>query len=214
MRANSMIPALEETYWKRGITRIAGVDEAGRGPLAGPVVAAAVVFPIGTRIEGINDSKRLTEKKRDELFDIIKKNASGVGIAVVDHLTIDRINILQASILAMKQAIAQLSPSPDLILADGNSFHEESIRYENLVDGDARCFSIAAASVLAKVTRDRLMVEYDKQFPAYNFAAHKGYCTREHLEAIKQFGFCEIHRKSFRPLELFQLSFEFNGQES
>jgi len=205
---------IERTYWNQGITNIAGVDEAGRGPLAGPVVAAAVVFPAGLLIEGINDSKKLTEKKREELFDVISSSAVTVGIGIVDHTTIDRMNILQASILAMKQAINGLQVKPGLVLADGNSFHDELVRYENLIDGDARCFSIAAASVVAKVTRDRIMVEYDKQYPEYHFAAHKGYYTREHREAIKKFGFCDIHRRSFRPLDLFQLSLEFEELDS
>lgn len=204
--------SVERKYWNQGITHIAGVDEAGRGPLAGPVVAAAVMFPSGVWIEGVDDSKKISVKKREELFDEIYNRAVSVGVGIVDHTTIDKINILQASILAMRYAIGQLTVRPALVLADGNSFHDDALRYENLIDGDARCFSIAAASVVAKVTRDRIMVEYDRQYPQYHFASHKGYYTREHRAAILEHGFCEIHRRSFRPLDLFQLSLEFEEE--
>lgn len=201
---------IERRYWAQGLTRIAGVDEAGRGPLAGPVVAAAVLFPAGHTIEGVDDSKKLSGKKREELFPLIESQALSVGVGVVDHGTIDKLNILQASVLAMRNAIERLSPSPELVLADGNSFHHESLRFENVIDGDALCFSIAAASIIAKVTRDRLMDEYDRLYPQYGFARHKGYATREHIEVIKQIGFCEIHRKTFRLEHLDQIELEFN----
>ena len=204
---------VEQTYWNQGLTRIAGVDEAGRGPLAGPVVAAAVIFPMNHRIEGVDDSKKLSQKKREELVDIIGREALSVGIGVVDHTTIDKVNILQASILAMKEAVGRLTTMPELILADGNSFRHESLRFENIIDGDALCFSIAAASIVAKVTRDRLMTEYDRRYPEYGFGKHKGYCTKEHVEAIRQFGYCEIHRKTFRLTDLDQLKLEFAAME-
>jgi ribonuclease HII len=200
------LPALEieRFFWERGMINIAGVDEAGRGPLAGPVVAAAVVFPMDQWIEDVDDSKKLTEGKREELFDEIYSKALGVAVSVVDHRTIDRINILQASVLAMQQAVETVSVKPDIVLADGVSFRHGSLRYENIIDGDAKCFSIAAASIVAKVTRDRLMMKYDEEFPMYGFARHKGYATKEHLEAIRALGMCEIHRRSFKPAVLRQ----------
>ncbi|MBI4418656.1 MAG: ribonuclease HII [Ignavibacteriales bacterium] len=201
---------MEQQYWSQGLTRIAGVDEAGRGPLAGPVVAAAVLFPVGHSIEGVDDSKKLTPKKREELLALIERDAVSIGIGVVDHETIDKVNILQASILAMRLAVEKLLPAPEFVLADGNSFQHDVIRFQNLIDGDARCFSIAAASIVAKVTRDRFMDEYDKLYPQYGFARHKGYCTREHVDVIKQIGFCEIHRKSFKLANLDQLELELN----
>jgi len=200
---------VEQTYWNQGFTKIAGVDEAGRGPLAGPVVAAAVMFPMHHRIDGVDDSKKLSQKKREELMGMIGREAVSVGISVVDHTTIDKVNILQASTLAMQTAIGKLSTVPELVLADGNSFHHESLRFENIIDGDALCFCIASASIVAKVTRDRLMLEYDQRYPEYGFARHKGYCTREHVEAIKQHGYCDIHRKTFRLANLDQLDLEF-----
>lgn len=201
---------IEQTYWSQGFTRIAGVDEAGRGPLAGPVVAAAVVFPMRHIIEGVDDSKRLTGKKREELLAGIERDALSIGIGIVDHQTIDKLNILQATTLAMQTALGNLSVQPELALVDGNSFRHPTLRFENIVDGDALCFSIAAASIVAKVTRDRLMMDWDRRFPQYGFARHKGYCTREHVEAIKQFGFCDIHRKSFRLADLDQLELVFD----
>ena len=196
---NLPILEVERFFWERGMVHVVGVDEAGRGPLAGPVVAAAVVFPVEQWIEDVDDSKKLTEARREELFDEIYGKAIGVAVSVVDHRTIDRINILQASILAMKQAVETISVKPDIVLADGDSFRHESLRFENIIDGDAKCFSIAAASIVAKVTRDRLMVQYDGQYPLYGFAKHKGYATKEHLEAIKTYGMCDIHRRSFKP---------------
>ena len=204
---------VEQTYWSQGFTRIAGVDEAGRGPLAGPVVAAAVIFPMGRMIEGIDDSKKLGRKKREKLYADIEREALCVGTGVVDHQTIDKLNILQATNLAMQIALGNLSVQPELALVDGNSFRHTSLRFENIIDGDALCFSIAAASIVAKVTRDRLMAELDQQFPQYGFAHHKGYCTREHVEAIKQFGYCDIHRKTFRLGDLDQLEFVFDVVE-
>ena len=189
---------IEQSIWSLGVDILAGVDEAGRGPLAGPVVAAAVTFPKGCFLEGVDDSKKLTEKKREELFEQIQFHATSVGVGIVSHEIIDRINILQATILAMRKALEQLPSPPQFVIADGNSFKHETFGFENIVDGDARSFTIAAASIVAKVTRDRLMREYHVQYPVYGFAKHKGYGTKEHLTAIKQHGLCEIHRKSFR----------------
>lgn len=188
----------ERKYWSEGVEIIAGVDEAGRGPLAGPVVAAAVVFPREVYFEGVDDSKKLSPHRREQLFPLIHERALGVGIGVVSHEEIDRINIYQASILAMKKALDQLSMVPSLVLADGNSFRHETLRFENIIKGDARSFTIAAASIIAKVTRDGFMREYDRLFPGYGFAKHKGYGTRQHIEAIRRNGLCEIHRRSFK----------------
>ncbi len=187
----------EERYWAKGMVHIAGVDEAGRGPLAGPVVAAAVIFPRGVLIGGVNDSKKLTEKKRDLLFDDIRSAAVAVGVGVVDHAEIDRINILQASMLAMRIAIANLNVAPEQLLVDGNFFRHAQYPVLNIVKGDARSHSIAAASIIAKVTRDRMMCELDAIYPEYNFARHKGYGTSAHIAAIREHGQCPIHRRSF-----------------
>jgi ribonuclease HII len=188
---------IELSLWAKGIRTIAGIDEAGRGPLAGPVVAAAVVFPSGTIIKGVEDSKKLTEKKREELFPMIKDQALSVGIGIVSHEVIDRINILQATILAMHKAIDELTVKPDFVIVDGNSFRHDTYSFQNIIDGDEKSFTIAAASIIAKVTRDRLMAEYSVRFPLYGFARHKGYGTKQHLDAIRQHGLCEIHRRSF-----------------
>jgi ribonuclease HII len=188
---------VELSLWGRGIRTIAGIDEAGRGPLAGPVVAAAVVFPEGTLIHGVEDSKKLTEKKREELFPRIREQALSVGIGIVSHEIIDRINILQATILAMHKAVDELNVKPDFLIVDGNSFRHETYQYQNIIDGDAKCFTIAAASIIAKVTRDKLMREYHTKYPLYGFAQNKGYGTRQHLEAIRRYGVCDIHRRSF-----------------
>ncbi|MBM4159569.1 MAG: ribonuclease HII [Ignavibacteria bacterium] len=187
----------EQEYWDQGIDLIAGVDEAGRGPLAGPVVAAAVVFPRGKLIEGVDDSKRLSAKKREVLFHTIYEQALGVGVGIVSHEVIDSINIFQASILAMRKAIERLRLEPQIILADGNSFTHDRLRYVNIVHGDSRSFTIAAASIIAKVTRDDLMREFHELFPVYGFDRHKGYGTKRHFHAIQQHGLCEIHRRSF-----------------
>ncbi len=188
---------IELSLWKNGIKTVAGIDEAGRGPLAGPVVAAAVVFPTGTSIKGVEDSKKLTEKRREELFPLIKRQALSVGVGIVSHDVIDRVNILQATILAMRKAIDDLTVRPEFVIVDGKSFRYDFLPYQNIVDGDEKSFTIAAASIIAKVTRDRLMREYHIQYPLYGFAQHKGYGTRQHLEAIRRYGLCSIHRRSF-----------------
>ena len=188
---------IELSLWAKGIRTVAGIDEAGRGPLAGPVVAAAVVFPSGTIIKGVEDSKKLSEKRREQLFPLIKEQSLSVGVGIVSHEVIDRVNILQATILAMHKAIDDLSLKPEFVIVDGNSFRHDLIPFQNIVDGDEKSFTIAAASIIAKVTRDRLMREYHEQYPLYGFALHKGYGTKQHLEAIKRYGLCDIHRRSF-----------------
>jgi len=187
----------ESAAWRRGITRLAGVDEAGRGPLAGPVVAAAVVLPPGARIAGVDDSKRLPPQERRRLFEVIRERAVGVGVAVVDHVTIDRINILEATRLAMGRALAALDVEPELVLTDFVAVPGLSCPQRNLVDGDRRSASVAAASIVAKVTRDRIMEEADREFPLYGFGRHKGYATPEHREALERHGPCPLHRRTF-----------------
>ena len=183
--------------WRAGLSRVAGLDEAGRGPLAGPVVAAAVVVTPEHRIRHVCDSKLLTAERREELFVTIHERALAVGVAIVDHATIDRVNILQATRLAMLDALRRLPVAPDLILTDFVALPDVPCPQRNLVDGDARCASVAAASIVAKVTRDRIMLELDTQFPEYGFAQHKGYGTPEHLAALDRHGPCPIHRRTF-----------------
>jgi len=192
----------EQKYWNNGIQYIAGVDEAGRGPLAGPVVASAVIFAPDVLIEGVNDSKKLTEKKRETLFHLIHEKALAVGIGIVGHEVIDRINILQASFLAMNKAIELLKIKPQQLLVDGNFFRHERFPVENIIKGDALSHSIAAASIIAKVTRDSLMKDLHDQYPEYDFAKHKGYGTKAHIEAIRKHGYSPIHRRSFHVNQL------------
>lgn len=187
----------ESAAWRRGVSRLAGVDEAGRGPLAGPVVAAAVVLAPGERIRGVDDSKRLDPLERTRLFEIIHARALGVGVAVVDHLTIDRINILQATRLAMARALGALALEPELVLTDFVEVPGLRCPQRNLVEGDRRSASVAAASIVAKVTRDRIMEEADREFPLYGFVRHKGYATPEHREALERHGPCPLHRRTF-----------------
>jgi len=191
----------DKLYFDKGLRFVSGIDEAGRGPLAGPVVAAAVILSDNTIIEEVNDSKKLTPKKRELLFEIIKTKALSYGIGIVDSITIDKINILQATFLAMKQALDQLTVKPEIVLVDGNhKIPGLEIKQEAIVSGDAKSQSIACASILAKVTRDKIMDEYAKQYPQYLFEKHKGYGTKTHIEAIRKFGACPIHRKTFAPL--------------
>lgn len=188
----------EKAAVNSGFSCICGVDEAGRGPLAGPVCAAAVILPAGAAIEGLDDSKKLTEKKRERLYDIIKQTAVAYSVAYGTLEEIETVNILEATYLAMNRAIDGLTVKPDFALIDGNRVPRGiKIPCETIVKGDSKSMSVAAASVLAKVTRDRLMLEYDKKYPEYNFKKHKGYGTKEHTELIKQYGPCEIHRLSF-----------------
>ncbi len=176
---------------------ICGIDEAGRGPLAGPVVAAAVILPKDARILYVNDSKKLSEEKREELYDIIMKEALSVGVGIVSPETIDDINILQATYQAMREAVSQLNPVPDLLLNDAVTIPGLSQKQIPIIKGDAKSLSIAAASIIAKVTRDRLMYEYDKLYPEYGFAGHKGYGSKQHTDAIREHGPCPIHRNTF-----------------
>jgi ribonuclease HII len=188
----------EERAMRRGYCRVAGIDEAGRGALAGPVVAAAVILPPGLAIPGVTDSKLLSPLRRDELFDIIMARALAVGVGFGDHLLVDRINILQATLEAMKHAVRQLSPPPDYLLIDGISNVPLAIHQQTIKKGDSASLSIAAASIIAKVSRDRLMNGYESEFPGYGFAGHKGYGCASHMESIARLGPCPIHRKTFR----------------
>lgn len=188
---------IEESYFNQGIQMICGVDEAGRGPLAGPVCAAAVILPPHAQIESLNDSKKLTDKRRRELFPIIKEQAIAYGIGFASHEEIDQINILQATYLAMERALAQLSVKPEVALIDGNRAKDFGIPVETVVKGDSLSASIAAASILAKVSRDDLMMEAAECYPEYQFEVHKGYGTKAHYAALTQHGPSPIHRMSF-----------------
>ena len=187
----------EHLLWQENIQKIAGIDEAGRGPLAGPVAAAAVIFEPYVIIEGVRDSKKLSAKKREVLFDEIVKTALAYGIGLVDEKEIDRINIRQATFKAMRMAIGSLGVNPEYLLIDGEELPDKLYPQEALIKGDDRSFTIAAASILAKVTRDRMMRDYHEQYPQYLFAQHKGYGTAAHRELILKHGPCPIHRRSF-----------------
>ena len=187
----------EERLYSEGYTSICGCDEAGRGPLCGPVVAAAVILPMGIEIEGLNDSKKLTEKKREKLFDIIKEKAIAYAIAEATPEEIDEINILNASMLAMRRAVEALPIKADFALIDGNCSRGFEIPTETVVSGDAKSCSIAAASILAKVTRDRGCIDLDREYPMYGIAKHKGYPTKDHMNAVREHGPSPIHRKTF-----------------
>ena len=188
---------IEQSWFDRGVEMICGVDEAGRGPLAGPVCAAAVILPRNLEIPGLDDSKKLSDKRRRELFPIIKEKAIAYGIAFANHTEIDEINILQATYLAMERAINQLQVNPQLALIDGNRAKDFGIPAETVVHGDSRSASIAAASILAKVTRDDYMLQMNEQYPGYGFDIHKGYGTRAHYAALTEKGPSEIHRMTF-----------------
>lgn len=199
---------LERAARKLGAGLIAGLDEVGRGPMFGPVMAAAVILPAGCRLEGLNDSKKLTERKRNELDAEIREHAVAWAIAAVDVETIDRINIRKASLLAMRTAVEQLMPAPDYLLIDGLDTIDWPCPQQAVVQGDATSFSIAAASVLAKVHRDRLLIELDAVYPGYGLARHKGYCSREHLDALARLGPTPLHRKSYQPVAQRMLEFD------
>ena len=188
---------IEQEYFDKGIQLICGVDEAGRGPLAGPVCAAAVILPPNAEIPGLNDSKKLSDKKRRELYPIIKEQAIAYGIAFADHHEVDEINILQATYLAMERAINQLNVKPELALIDGNRAKDFGIPAQTVVHGDSLSASIAAASVLAKVTRDNFMLEMAEAYPGYDFEIHKGYGTKAHYAALTKLGPSAIHRMTF-----------------
>ena len=187
----------EDKEYEKGYTSVCGVDEAGRGPLAGPVCAAAVILPKGKCIEGVNDSKKLSEKKREALFEVIKTEALSYSIAFATVEEIEEMNILNATMLAMKRAVEGLPQKADFAMIDGNRLPELSIDREFIVKGDAKSMSIACASILAKVSRDRLLYEYAKEYPQYHFDKHKGYGTKLHVEALREFGPCPYHRMSF-----------------
>ncbi len=190
--------AIEKSLFSKGLKMVAGVDEAGRGPLAGPVVSAAVILPESFCENGVDDSKILTPAKRDRLYDQIYAASRAVGIGIIDSIEIDRINILQASLLSMAVAVKNLSPHPDYLLIDGKFTIPFNVPQRAVVKGDSLSISIAAASIVAKVTRDRLMEQYDTLYPEFGFAKHKGYPTKAHRAAIKEFGSCPIHRQSFK----------------
>ena len=189
--------SFEKELISEGYGVVCGIDEAGRGPLAGPVCAAAVILPTDMEIEGLNDSKKLTEKKREALFDVVKEKALAYSIVMVDEKVIDEINILQATLLAMRRAVETLEIKPDAALIDGNQKPGLGIEERTVVKGDAKSMSIAAASILAKVSRDRFMLELDEKYPQYQFAKHKGYGTKLHYECIEQFGISPVHRLTF-----------------
>lgn len=190
----------ETGYHRQGCRLVAGVDEAGRGPLAGPVVVGAVILPPGCRLTGLDDSKKLTAEQREELYDKIKATAVAVSHAVIAVEDIDRINIYQATVKGMYTAVAALDPAPDAVLVDAVPLRALTVPHQAIIEGDALSASIAAASVIAKVERDRLMCALDQEFPGYGFARHKGYATPEHLAALRRLGPCAIHRRSFAPV--------------
>ncbi len=188
---------IEEGLYTKGYKLICGVDEAGRGPLCGPVVAAAVILKPDDMIEGVNDSKKLSEKKREAVYEEIMKKALAVGVGIKDVSVIEEVNILNATKLAMKEAISNLKVRPEYVLIDGNQMIDIDIEGETVVHGDAKSESIAAASIIAKVTRDRMLINWDKDYPEYGFAKHKGYGTKAHIEAIQKYGLTPLHRPSF-----------------
>ncbi len=190
----------ERELINKGITLIAGVDEVGRGPLVGPVVTAAVILPVNYKLDGLTDSKRLTEKKRDKFYDIIMQDAVSVSIGMKDHNVIDEVNIYEATKLAMMEAINNLSVKPEHVLIDAMPL-EFDIPHTSIIKGDAKSLSIAAASVIAKVTRDRMMYELDKKYPMYNYKKNKGYPTKEHVEAINKYGIIDGYRKTYGPVK-------------
>ena len=188
----------ENKIYANKVEYICGIDEAGRGPLAGPVVVGAVILPKDSFIEGINDSKKISEKKREKLYDIITSEAISYSVGIISQNTIDEINILNATKLGVKKALEELKVKPDTILIDAlKGMDTLGIPYMSIIKGDAKCYSIAAASIIAKVTRDRLMRQWDEVYPDYGFSKHKGYGTKEHIDNIKKFGPCLLHRKSF-----------------
>ena len=189
---------IDKEFFDKGVKYIAGIDEAGRGPLAGPVVVASVILPQDSMIEGINDSKKVSEAKREKLYDLIINEAISYGIGIIYQDEIDEINILQATKKGLTEAIKQMEIKPNIIMVDALSGIDTlGIPYKSIIKGDAKCYSIAAASIIAKVTRDRIMREWDNVYPEYGFGSHKGYGTAKHIAAIKEFGPCSIHRKTF-----------------
>ena len=192
------IKKIDQSVYDEGYEYVCGIDEAGRGPLAGPVVVAAVIMPKDSMIEGVNDSKKVSEKKREKLYDLITEEAIAYSVGIIDHNKIDEINILNATKLGLKNAIEELKVRPDIILVDAlNNMDTDGIPYKSIIKGDAKSYNIAAASIIAKVTRDRIMREWDKIYPQYGFEKHKGYGTAAHIAAIKENGLSPLHRLSF-----------------
>lgn len=189
---------IDKEFFDKGIEYIAGIDEAGRGPLAGPVVVASVILPQDSMIEGVNDSKKISESKREKLYDTILNEALSYGIGIIYQDEIDEINILQATKKGLTEAIKKMKIKPNIIMVDAlNGINTLGIPYKSIIKGDAKCYSISAASIIAKVTRDRIMREWDKIYPEYGFSSHKGYGTAKHIAAIREYGPCPIHRKTF-----------------
>ena len=194
----NILKNIENNWHKKGKKLVCGIDEAGRGPLAGPVVVAAVIMPEDSFIEGVNDSKKVSEKKREKLYDEITENAIAWSVGIIDQNEIDKINILNATKKGLTTALTELKEKPDIILVDAlTKIDTLGIPYESIIKGDAKSYSIAAASIIAKVTRDRIMRQWDEIYPQYGFINHKGYGTKAHIDAIKQYGLCPLHRKSF-----------------
>lgn len=189
---------MEKEIYQKGFQKICGIDEAGRGPLAGPVVVAGVIMPEDSMIEGVNDSKKVSEKKREKLYDLILEEAISYSVAIIGQDIIDEINILNATKQGVTNVVEELKIKPDLILVDAlTHIDTKGIPYDSIIKGDAKCYNIAAASIIAKVTRDRIMRQWDEIYPQYGFAQHKGYGTAKHIVAIKEYGLCPIHRRSF-----------------
>lgn len=189
---------IEKDLYEKGFKNICGIDEAGRGPLAGPVVVAGAIMPKDSMIEGVNDSKKVSEKKREKLYDLIIEEAISYSVAIIGQDVVDDINILNATKAGVTQVVEGLDVRPDLIVVDAlTHIDTKGVPYESIIKGDAKCYNIAAASILAKVTRDRIMRQWDEVYPQYGFVQHKGYGTAKHIAAIKEFGLCPIHRRSF-----------------
>ena len=189
---------IEKNIYKEGYKNICGIDEAGRGPLAGPVVVASVIMPANSMIEGVNDSKKISENKREKLYEIITKEAISYGVGIINQEEIDEINILNATKKGLTNSLKELKIKPDIILVDAlNNIDTLGIPYRSVIKGDAKIYAIACASIIAKVTRDRIMKEWDKIYPQYGLASHKGYGTAKHISAIKEYGLCPLHRRSF-----------------
>ena len=192
------LKSMEKNLYSKGFEKICGIDEAGRGPLAGPVVIAGVIMPQDSMIEGVNDSKKISEKKREKLYDAILQEAISYAVAIIGQDVIDEINILNATKQGVTMVIEEMEIKPDLILVDAlTHIDTKGIPYDSIIKGDAKCYNIAAASIIAKVTRDRIMRQWDEIYPQYGFINHKGYGTAKHIEALKQYGPCPLHRKSF-----------------
>ena len=189
---------IEKDLYQKGFQKICGIDEAGRGPLAGPVVIAGVIMPQDSMIEGVNDSKKVSEKKREKLYDLILEEAISYSVAIIGQDVIDEINILNATKQGVTKVVEGFDVKPDLIIVDAlTHINTKGIPYDSIIKGDAKCYNIAAASIIAKVTRDRIMRQWDEVYPQYGFSGHKGYGTAKHIEAIKEYGLCPIHRRSF-----------------